>query len=151
MAMEIGAASRGHWSGCHAVAWDLNAPEYGDLTVGDGFQKHSYPLGILVNNNGQRFLDEGADFRNFTYAKYGAEILKQPGQAAWQIFTAEQLPMLRDEYRIREITKVQADTIAELGAKMEGVDGTALEKTGAEFNAAVMTGLMMLVTLLPAP
>ena len=88
MALAIGAAPRGHWSGCHAVAWDLNAPEYGDLEVGDGFQKHSYPLGIMVNNQGKRFLDEGADFRNFTYARYGAEILKQPQQTAWQVFDA---------------------------------------------------------------
>ena len=83
MALDIGAAARGHFSGCHAVGWDLNAPEYGDLAVGDGFQKHSYPLGIMVNNRGERFLDEGSDFRNYTYAKYGAEILAQPQQAAW--------------------------------------------------------------------
>ena len=35
----------GNWSGCHAVGWDRNAPEFGDLAVGDNFQKHSYPLG----------------------------------------------------------------------------------------------------------
>ena len=27
---------------------------------------------------GERFLDEGADFRNYTYARYGAEVLRQP-------------------------------------------------------------------------
>ena len=79
MALDIGARSAGHWSGCHAVAWDMNAPEFGDLAVGDGFQKHSYPLGIMVNADGERFVDEGADFRNFTYAKYGRRILEQPG------------------------------------------------------------------------
>ena len=40
----------GNWSGCHAVGWDCNAPEFGDLAVGDGFQKHSYPFG----HHGQR-------------------------------------------------------------------------------------------------
>ncbi|MDP7668644.1 MAG: FAD-dependent tricarballylate dehydrogenase TcuA, partial [Rhodospirillales bacterium] len=79
MALDIGAAPYGNWSGCHAVGWDRNAPEFGDLAVGDGFQKHSYTLGILVNADGQRFVDEGADFRNYTYAKYGREILAQPG------------------------------------------------------------------------
>lgn len=44
MALDIGAAPYGHWSGCHAVGWDRNAPEFGDLRVGDGFQKHSYPF-----------------------------------------------------------------------------------------------------------
>ena len=49
MALEAGAMPAGNWSGCHAVAWDRNAPEYGDLAVGDGFQKHSYPFSIVVN------------------------------------------------------------------------------------------------------
>ncbi len=137
MALDAGAAARGHWSGCHAVAWDLNAPEYGDLTVGDGFQKHSYPLGILVNNLGERFLDEGADFRNYTYAKYGAEILKQPQQAAWQIFDAKVSGVLRDEYRIREVTRVQADDLESLAERMEGVDSEGLLRTIKRFNAAV--------------
>lgn len=137
MAMNIGAAPRGHWSGCHAVAWDLNAPEYGDLNVGDGFQKHSYPLGILVNNLGQRFLDEGADFRNFTYAKYGAEILQQPQQAAWQIFDARVTPLLRDEYRIRQATRLRADSLPELAAKMPDVDAVALLQTIATYNESI--------------
>ena len=31
MALDIGALPYGHWSGCHAVGWDCNAPEFGDL------------------------------------------------------------------------------------------------------------------------
>ncbi len=62
MALDIGAAPAGHWSGCHAVQWDLNAPPVGDLDVGDRFQKHGYPFGIVVNARGQRFIDEGARF-----------------------------------------------------------------------------------------
>ena len=53
MAIDAGAASRGNWSGCHAVAWDMNAPEFGDLDVGDNFQKHSYPLGVMLNAEGE--------------------------------------------------------------------------------------------------
>src|SRR5262249_15488855 len=102
MALDVGAMPYGNWSGCHAVGWDRNAPETGDLLVGDNFQKHSYPLGIMVNARGERFVDEGADFRSFTYAKYGPIILAQPGQFAWQIFDAKVIPMLRDEYRIRQ-------------------------------------------------
>ena len=33
MALEVGASPYGNWSGCHAVGWDYNAPEFGDLTV----------------------------------------------------------------------------------------------------------------------
>ncbi len=83
MALDIGASACGNWSGCHAVQWEMNAPEFGDLAVGDQFQKHSYPFGILVNAAGNRFVDEGADFRNYTYAKYGRAVLQQPDGREW--------------------------------------------------------------------
>jgi tricarballylate dehydrogenase len=139
MALAAGAASFGNWSGCHAVGWDRNAPEFGDLAVGDGFQKHSYPLGVLLNAKGERFVDEGADFRNYTYAKYGRAILAQPGQFAWQVFDAKVLPLLRDEYRIRQATRVRAQTLEELCAKLEDVDADAALATLKAFNAAVKT------------
>ncbi len=137
MAQTLGAGSIGHWSGCHAVAWDLNAPMFGDLAVGDGFQKHSYPFGIMINAHGERFLDEGADFRNYTYAKYGSEILKQPNHLAWQVFDQKVTSLLRDEYRIREVTKVSADTLEELGEQMAGVNAGAFVATVNAYNAAV--------------
>ena len=139
MALEIGAASAGNWSGCHAVGWDRNAPDFGDLAVGDGFQKHSYPLGVLINAGGERFVDEGADFRNYTYAKYGRAILAQPGQFAWQVFDAKVAPMLRDEYRIKRATRVRADTLEDLCAKLEDVNAEAALATLRAFNAAVKT------------
>ena len=111
MALDIGAAPAGHWSGAHACAWDLNAPPFGDLDVGDRFQKHNYPFGIVVNAKGERFLDEGLDFHSYTYAKYGGEILKQPGMFAWQVFDQKAVHLLRDEYRIPRITKEKADTL----------------------------------------
>ena len=137
MALEIGAMPYGHWSGCHAVGWDLNAPPFGDVNVGDQFQKHSYPWGIMINNNGERFCDEGADFRNYTYAKYGRVILEQPGMAAWQVFDSKIIPMLRDEYRIKQVTKVRADTLEELVKKMEGVNAEAALREIKEYNKAV--------------
>ena len=139
MALDIGAMPHGNWSGCHAVGWDLNAPETGDLTVGDNFQKHSYPLGIMVNGTGKRFVDEGADFRNYTYAKYGRVIMDQPGMMAWQVFDQKVIDMLRDEYSIRRVTKVTANSIEELAPKLEGVDPDQFIKTVREYNAAVQT------------
>jgi tricarballylate dehydrogenase len=136
MALEIGAQPYGHWSSCHAVAWDLNAPPFGDRKVGDMFQKHSYPLGLIVNVKGERFVDEGADFRNYTYARYGREILRQPQQAAFQLFDQKTINLLREEYRIREITRAEASTIEELAQKLE-IDPAGLAKTVREFNAAV--------------
>ncbi len=139
MALEAGAVPHGNWSGCHAVAWDRNAPPFGDLAVGDGFQKHSYPFGIVVNARGARFVDEGADFRNYTYAKYGREVLAQPGHFAWQVFDAKAAGLLRDEYRIRQITKVAADSLEALAQKLDGVDPAGFLETVKAYNAAIHT------------
>lgn len=139
MALDIGAMPYGNWSGAHAVAWEYNAPEFGDLAVGDAFQKHSYPFGVVINNDGNRFLDEGADFRNYTYAKYGREILKQPGYSAWQVFDAKVDHLLRDEYRIKQVTKVEATSLEELCGRMEDVDSSQALETINQYNAAVDT------------
>jgi len=141
MALDIGASPYGNWSGSHAVGWDNNAPEFGDLAVGDGFQKHSYPFGIMVNASRQRFVDEGADFRNYTYAKYGRVILSQPDQFAWQVFDSKVTHLLRDEYRIKEVTKVSAPTLEGLAGKLEGVDPTGFLTEVEAYNAAVNTDM----------
>jgi len=138
-ALDIGAQPYGGWSTCHAVAWDIGAPPFGDRTVLDNFQKHSYPIGIVVNLRGERFLDEGADYRNHTYARYGREIMKQPQRAAVQIFDAKTIGMVRDEYRIRQVTKAEAGTIAELAQKLE-IDVEGLTRTVEAFNRACQPG-----------
>lgn len=135
MALEIGARPYGNWSSCHACEWDISAPPYGDRWVLDNFQKHSYPLGIMVNINCERFVDEGEDYRNLTYAKFGREIMKQPRRTAIQIFDQQTVGRLRDEYRIKEVTKAESDTIAGLAEQLD-LDPVALEKTISEFNAA---------------
>jgi tricarballylate dehydrogenase len=139
ISLDIGAMPYGHWSSCHAVAWDLNAPPCGNRRIGDLYQKHSYPFGLIVNINGERFVDEGADFRNYTYAKYGREILKQPQRVAFQLFDARVQSLLRDEYRIAQVTKATANTIDELAVTL-GVDREGLARTVEEFNTAVQPG-----------
>jgi tricarballylate dehydrogenase len=136
MALDIGAAPAGHWSGAHAVAWDINAPPFGDLDIGDRFQKHGYPFGIVINAKGERFLDEGLDFHSYTYAKYGREILNQPGMFAWQVFDQKVVHLLRDEYRIPRTTKEKADTLEALAERLEGVDPRRFLDTVRAFNAA---------------
>ncbi|HEX5476941.1 MAG TPA: FAD-dependent tricarballylate dehydrogenase TcuA [Burkholderiales bacterium] len=141
LALEAGAASAGNWSGCHAVAWERNAPEFGDLAIGDQFQKHSYPWGVYLNARGKRFVDEGADFRNYTYAKYGRVILSQPGQFAWQLFDAKVKGQLRDEYKIRQVTKVTASSLEELVGKLDDVDREAALEELRNYNQAVRTDI----------
>jgi tricarballylate dehydrogenase len=91
----------------------------------------------VVNQEGRRFLDEGADFRGYTYAKYGRIILQQPGGFAWQVFDSQVKKLLRDEYAMRGTAKVQADTLEQLATRMQDVDPVGFLKTVQEYNAAV--------------
>lgn len=148
MALDIGAASTGHWSGCHAVSVDLNSPDFGDHRIGGNhFERHSYPFGLMVNKLGKRFVDEGADYRNFTYAKYGAKVIQQPGQMAWQVFDATMAEYLRNEYKGRT-SKVTSDSVEGLARRMEGIDEAAFLRTIAEYNAAITAGAQFNPTVL---
>ncbi len=63
MALAVGAQKYGEWSGCHSIGTDYNAPKVGDFNKpGDIYKKSSFPLGLMINGNGNRFVDEGADF-----------------------------------------------------------------------------------------
>ncbi len=141
MALDIGACPYGNWSGRHAVSWERYAPEFGDLSLPESSYRHSYPMSIMINADGKRFVDEGVEFYNYTYAKYGSEVLGQPGQFAWQVFDAKVKPLLRPEYGDKAVTRVSADTLEELASKMEGVNSQGFLKTAREFNAAVRTDI----------
>jgi len=137
-ALDAGAAKGGDWSTCHSVAWDAWHPENeGNLELTNQLTRGGYPLGIVVNSEGKRFVDEGADYRNYTYAKYGRDILAQPGSAAFQIFDASGRPMLRtEEYDMPGVSVVSAPTLAELAQKA-GINPEGLEDTVQSFNNSI--------------
>lgn len=116
---DIAAQKAGQWSGCHSVAWDANSPaDCGNREISNEFTKSGYPLGITINIKGQRFFDEGADLRNYTYAKFGRSILAQPQGVAFQIWDSKGIPWLRDEeYRDEIVEKIWGDTIEQLAAR----------------------------------
>jgi tricarballylate dehydrogenase len=139
-ALACGAQAYGHWSGCHAIQWDADAPPTGDREITNRFSRQSYPVGIVVNRDGRRFVDEGADFRNYTYAKYGAEVLNQPEGIAAQVFDAKTVGLLRTiDYEAPGAARVDAGTLGELADGL-GVDREGFERTVAEYNAAVQPG-----------
>ena len=82
------------------------------------------------------FSTRALDFHSYTYAKYGGEILKQPGMFAWQVFDQKAVHLLRDEYRIPRTTKEKADTLEALAERLEGVDPKGFLDTVRAFNAA---------------
>lgn len=137
MALDIGAQAFGQWSGCHSVSWERYAPDFGELDRPITASRNGYPFSIMVNADGKRFVDEGADFRNYTYAKYGRVVLEQPGSYAWHVFDSQVDHLLHDEYRSKGTTKVQAGTLEELVARMEDVHPVQFLQTVREFNAAV--------------
>lgn len=136
MAVGAGAIAHGNWTGCHAVFYDLNAPAFGDINLLNQ-QKNYFNLGIVVNADGRRFVDEGLDFRNYTYSGMGARVLAQPGAVAWQVFDAKTAGLLPDEYRVKHATRLQADTLEELAAQMEGINPRGFLQTVREFNDSI--------------
>ena len=134
MALDAGAAAAGNWSGCHSTAWDQHSPEFGDFEERDRYQRLSYQFGIMVNAKGLRFFDEGEDLRSRTYAKLGKALLEQPGQFAWQIFDAKAKQYLYSDYDQKGATKVTANSLEELAAKLEGVDAEQFLKTVEDYN-----------------
>jgi tricarballylate dehydrogenase len=118
------------------VFFDAGAADFGDIAVLNQ-QKNYFTLGVVVNRNGQRFFDEGSDFRNYTYSKMGAAILRQPGGSGWQIFDAQSSAILPDEYRTPRAARFEAATIEALADKLEGIDRDGFLRTIAQFNAAV--------------
>ncbi|OAL71137.1 hypothetical protein A7D00_4800 [Trichophyton violaceum] len=119
---DMSAKKAGDWSGCHSVAWDANAPK----SSGD---------------QGKRFVDEGIDMRNFTYAKFGRAILAQPGHIAFQVWDHQAISWLREEeYRPEVVEHITAPSISELAEKCSRVglmDKETFINTLSDYNAAV--------------
>lgn len=139
-ALRIGADRGGDWSTCHSVPWDASYPQNeSNRALTNRLNRYGYPFGILVNQRGQRFLDEGADFRNYTYAKYGKRILEQPGAVAFQVFDATSRSMLNAyEYEMPGIVPVVANGVAELATALE-IDVDGLVQTVRAFNSSIDT------------
>ncbi|THH11003.1 hypothetical protein EW145_g941 [Phellinidium pouzarii] len=144
LASAVGAKRMGDWSsgGCHSTCWDAHSSvNTGDRVLSNQFTKSGYPLGLMLNTAGHRFVDEGADFRNYTYAAFGRAILTQPGGVAYQVYDAQVTKWLRvEEYSDTVVRKVVADSIEALAQKLvpEGLAEPAIFiETIKEYNAAV--------------
>jgi tricarballylate dehydrogenase len=132
MLLEKGVQEIGDPTQCHAVAIDARAPKFdgGIITRHD-----SVVFGIVVNRDAQRFYDEGEDIWPKRYAIWGRLVAAQPGQIAYIIFDASS----RNSFMPTLFPPIEATTVAGLAGQLE-LDSTALEKTIADFNAAVQPG-----------
>lgn len=141
MARAAGAAAYGKFDGCHATPMDLHMPDFGNLDLPPRerkkYRKICYFLGVMLNARGERFVDEGINFRNYTYAQFGRAVLEQPGHFAWQLFDAKVFDLLYDEYHFHDASFVEAPTLEALSAKLDGVDAEAALATLRAYNEAV--------------
>lgn len=146
-AIAIGAKPFGHWDGCHATPVDADAPDCGLINLTDSMLRRSYPLGIMVNSSGKRFVDEGESFAEQTFGKVSGKILEQEGNIAYQIFDSRAIPLL--ELRYGTAKCVEANTIAELatalGISVGGLTSTVMafnfDAKGAEYRPRVLDNL----------
>ncbi|SIO19026.1 tricarballylate dehydrogenase [Bradyrhizobium erythrophlei] len=132
MLLAKGVQEIGDPTQCHAVAIDARAPKFdgGIITRHD-----SVVFGIVVNNHAQRFYDEGEDIWPKRYAIWGRLVAAQPDQIAYIIFDSTVVTSFMPTL----FPPIAGESIAELAAKLE-LDPAALEKTVADFNAAVQPG-----------
>jgi hypothetical protein len=95
----------------------------------------------MINRDGVRFVDEGSDMRNYTYAMIGRRILEQPGQIAFQIWDVRTTPWLRSEEYRPEVTRhLTGDSLEELADRCVEAGLTDKERflaTLAEYNRSV--------------
>lgn len=143
MAAHVGAKLAGNYSGCHSVAWDAHSPaDAGDRVLTNQYTKSGYPMGIMVNVNGDRFVDEGYDLRNFTYAAFGKEILKQPLGIAFQVWDSDGAKWLRNEEYADEVTvNIRANCLEELADRLADRGLKSKQhflQTVAQYNQAVV-------------
>jgi tricarballylate dehydrogenase len=135
MALEVG-AQMSNLSVCHIRTTDK--------FFGEGPSRHMrliYPLGIYLNKECQRFIDEGVSDSD-TIAN---SIAYQPGSKAALIFddkTRAKFPEVYEAYPRRQEVIQVAQTIEELAVKIE-LPPSALRKAIEEFNAAVKDGQAM--------
>ena len=130
--LDHGAASAGAPAQCHAVAIDARAPKFDGGIV---TRLDCLPLGIVVNNRGKRFHDEGEDLWPKRYAIWGRLVALQADQIAWSIIDSKVL----DCFMPSVFPPIRADSIWEL-ARALGLPVHELEQTVDGFNRSVVQG-----------
>jgi tricarballylate dehydrogenase len=130
--LDAGAQPVGDARACHAIAVDARAPKFDGGIV---TRLDSVSLGIVVNNRGERFYDEGEDFWPKRYAIWGSLIAAQPDQIAFSIVDAKAI----GKFLPSVFPPIAAASIREL-ARFLDLRPDRLETTVAAYNAAVRPG-----------
>ncbi|MEF8812978.1 MAG: FAD-dependent tricarballylate dehydrogenase TcuA [Halovenus sp.] len=128
-AMDVGAKSDGEWGDAHMAIIDVASPDVeGGITRIDGYQ-----YGLILNHDGERFVDEGEDSRAHTYAKFGRRIFEQPYHEAFIVVDAKTVDDVAHMGPGRPVT---ADSIDSLVRRLDIGDPETAVETVEEYNAA---------------
>jgi tricarballylate dehydrogenase len=116
----------------HCVAIDARAPLYdgGICTRID-----CVSLGVVLNNMGERFYDEGEDFWPKRYAIWGRLVAQQPDQIGYSIIDSKAI----GRFMPPVFPGVQADSLPELAQKL-GLPVDAFTATLNAYNASCRVG-----------
>ncbi|MBY5944640.1 FAD-dependent tricarballylate dehydrogenase TcuA [Photobacterium rosenbergii] len=117
---------------CHAVAIDARSPKFDGGIV---TRLDCVSFGIVVNNQCERFYDEGEDFWPKRYAIWGRLVAAQPDQIGYVIIDSQSI----NNFMPSVFPPVKANSIEELAAKLK-LDPAKLQQTVDEFNAHVTPG-----------
>ncbi|MFB6159793.1 MAG: FAD-dependent tricarballylate dehydrogenase TcuA [Haloferacaceae archaeon] len=132
-AMEVGAKSAGEFGDAHMAIIDAASPDVeGGITRIDGYQ-----YGVILNHDGERFVDEGEDARAHTYAKFGREIFQQPYHEAFIVVDSKTEPDVAHMGPGRAIT---GDSIESLLNRLDVENVEQGVETVEAFNAACDPG-----------
>jgi len=128
MARAVGARVSGDWNGMHIEPVDPRAKNAAPVVL-------VYPYGIVVDQNGRRFVDEGSGLVHETWEHFSRKIhFEAPGGKAYAVLDSRLLDIPGYERAIRsEVPPHKADTLADL-ARLIGVDAAAIETTVADYN-----------------
>jgi tricarballylate dehydrogenase len=129
MTLDAGGKADGQWGGAHMALIDAESPDVeGGANRVDGYQ-----YGLLINNKGERFFDEGEDARAHTYAKLGRIIFEQPEHEAFIIIDE---PLKEHQRATGPGGWVRGDSVVEVLEELVCDEPEAGAATVEEFNAA---------------
>ena len=130
--IDRGADTTGDPTQAHMVAIDARAPLYdgGICTRID-----CVSMGVVVNNQGERFYDEGEDFWPKRYAIWGRLVAMQPDQIGYSIIDSRAI----GHFMPPVFPGVEADTLEALADKLQLPRDTFV-RTVTDFNNACQPG-----------
>jgi len=132
IATDQGAKVSGDWNGMHIEPVDPRSRHSAPVVL-------VYPYGIVVDQDGRRFLDEGAGLVHETWESFARDIhFARPNSIAYAILDSRLFEIEGYQRAIRlDVPPYQSESLEGLAAKV-GVPARNLRETVDAFNAAAV-------------